>query len=244
MPQLFVQSAVVAAELVPFDTIVTSLTLSILSIAYAATLKVHAMYDLDKRSDSGVVAAVLAFLYFGADSASRAIAVYLTVHRHGMGIAPFAPYVGVWIGLEVVYRGLSALFDRTAAWAVDPSLTSGALALFSALPLSTNPTERRWLFATSTVVVMAAALEASWAIGDSDELAVAVAFAVCVSVKVLLFIGMDWACPKGSFKSERQYGLGAFSFDVDLSKQQAAWIPNGEFHAPLVAILASPPLNP
>ena len=48
---------------------------------------------------------------------------------------------------------------RKLAWAVDSSLVSGALALFSALPLSTNPTERRWPFATSTVAVIAASWE-------------------------------------------------------------------------------------
>ena len=141
-------------------------------------------------------------------------------------------------------NNLRGTAGRNADWVIDPSLTSGVLALFSALPLSTNPTERRWLFATSTVAVMAVALEAGWAVGDQDEPDVAVALAACVSVKVLLFIGMDWACPKGCVTSERQYGLGAFSFAVDLSKQQAAWSDNGGVHAPLVAILASPHPNP
>ena len=278
MPQLFVQAGVVAAGLVAFDgTVQVSLTLSVVSIAHAATLKVHALYDMDKRPDGGVFAAVLAFVYFGVDSTSRALAVYLTIARHGMGITPFAPFIGVWIGLEVVYRGLIAglckyehhrsrsytddgdcrfkstlqqtgavtswddvdraklieyrrnivLNYRKLAWAVDPSLVSGALALFSALPLSTNPTERRWLFATSTVAVMAASWEAGFDVGGTGA---AVALAICVSVKVLLFIGMDLACPNSTFHSElseHKYGLGAFSIDVE--KQQMAWLKKGEF---------------
>ena len=66
-----------------------------MSIASAATVKVHAMYDMDKRSDSGILPALLAFIYFGADSVSRAIAVYLTIAQCGMRMTTFAPYVGV-----------------------------------------------------------------------------------------------------------------------------------------------------
>ena len=108
-PQLFVQAGVVAAGLVEFDgVVVQSLALSVGGIAHATALKLHAMHGLGRRWDRGVVPGVLAFVCFGADSTSRAIAVCLTVARHGMGIAPFAPHVGVWIGLEVVCRGLSA----------------------------------------------------------------------------------------------------------------------------------------
>lgn len=103
---------------------------------------------------------------------------------------------------------------------------SGALALFSALPLSTNPTERRWLFTTSTVAVVAASWEAGVDSGGPD---VAVALAACVSVKVLLFTGMDLACPK--WNSNSQCGFDAFSFDVDESKQRASWNANGGFCA-------------
>ena len=218
MPQLLVQSAVVAAGLVAFDsTIVTSLAVSVANIAYSATLKVHTMYGMDQRWDGGVFPAVLAFVYFGVDSATRAIAVYLTIARHGMRFAPFAPYVGAWVGLEVVYRGLSRN-NRAAPWGVDPSLVSGALALLSALPLSTNPTERRWLFATSTVAVLAAAWGAGFDVGGRPD--VTVAFAVCVSAKGLLFVGLDLVSPAWS---EGQYGYESFSFDVDTAKQQVSW---------------------
>ena len=233
MPQLLVQAAALAANLVAFDlTIMVSLSLSLASIAHAAALKMYTVYKLDKW-DNGILAAVVALLYFAVDSASRGIAVNLTVAKHGMRITPFVPVLGPWISAEAIYRGLCHHYyraSRAKRWVIDPSVVSGVLALFSALPLSNNSTERRWLFVTSTVATSAAAYTAGLD-ADADAGAVLV-FVCCIVVKLLLFATMERALGINSTYQQTlsdDYGKAAFSFDVDLTKQQQTWKVNGEF---------------
>eukprot|EP00035_Acanthoeca_spectabilis_P017142 m.357907 g.357907 ORF g.357907 m.357907 type:complete len:2880 (+) comp16617_c0_seq9:299-8938(+) len=209
LPQLFLQTATLAAGLITLSDVLTSITVSMINIAFACTSQVLAMYGwtiLDDRSRGKALGTTFAtLLYFVADSGSRATAMYLRVSRYGMNFDSVGGWLLTWLFGELFIRGALLVwanyeelfskfeldlssYPRDKWWAVDPSVASSMSTVLTAMPLSTNPTERRWLFLSSTIMV---ASSGSQVIQDGatriQELAGAL-FVACLVTKVVIYV--------------------------------------------------------
>lgn len=267
-PQVYLQMAVLAAGLVSNDAqdlAYASIAISVASIVTATTSKFFSMYGWDMLADGGsVLKATAAWVYFAADMLSRAFAIHLIVSRHGLSMGSIAPYYGVLIGAEVVGRWLLFLaaaiympFNRKHGevykklfrvvqikhkrcrwWCPDPSVISAVMSLFSSMPLSINPTERRWLFVTSTAMVLSMALN-NRADGESEPSATIVVVYASLAAKAVV-LAVAEALGTRVFADEVQqefdesseafsgyaandsFGFRAFTWTVDSKAQEAS----------------------
>eukprot|EP00035_Acanthoeca_spectabilis_P013594 m.253355 g.253355 ORF g.253355 m.253355 type:complete len:2762 (+) comp15929_c1_seq8:148-8433(+) len=193
LPMLFLESAMLAAQLLRPTTAATALALSTANASYLLTVHALGLYGHSVRR----LSAIPIFLYFLSDVSSRFLAVYIVVAAKGMTFVAVGSWLLVWLFLDGAIRFAWKLAkdkqfvdrDRSSLYVMDPSIVSTLASVFSALPLSRNPTERIWLWWTSTLVLV---VSVAWAIGSTDGISIGRTsvqlFTACIILKTLIFL--------------------------------------------------------
>lgn len=223
LPMLFLQSAMLGAELASGSTVMTSLAVSTANASFLLTVHVLGMYGYSVLGEGR--GAIPIFFYFLSDLLSRILAVYIAVTAKGMTFVAVGSWLCVWLFLDGAVRFAWKLAkdkkivdrDRSSLYVMDPSIVSTLLCVFSALPLSRNPTERKWLWWTSTLVLVS---NVAWTVESTDGSSIdrtsVQLFIACVILKALLFLLVGRYIHKhkidDDYDGQEPFGSSTFTF--------------------------------
>lgn len=239
LPEMFLQSAIFAASLVDTRTIVRSLASSVANTAWTCTSRALQMYGSSVLDFTKTFKATIAiFMYILCDVMSRASAMFVRVAIHGMNAESVVWWLLVWFCLEMLVRkgtvflGGKKKGHRAKSWVVDDSTLSALAGILSALPLTRNPTERRWLFVMSIVFPVGAvtsSISHDDIMSNSREGQAATVFIAAVVLKICIyFVGEIFVMPgfDRGYDGADPHGRGAFALSkyTDSARNKFQWV--------------------